>query len=608
MKKLFLHVLLLSLFAASVVFAGGNRQTPAEPAATPAPQAQAQTSGPELVPVAPGLTVVNHGAGEWEVGTRGGRMVMGQLGEGPKTFNLVQAAETSTTDITDMLGAQLARRNQFSLEYEPFMAESWTVSADEKTVTVKLRPGLVWSDGTPITAKDWVDGFTNIIYNEEVQTNSRDAFFIGESYAVWTYIDDRTLSLTVSEVYAGLTGALLETSPLPMHILGPIMESQGAEGINTLWGIDTDPTKIPSSGPFVISSFSPSERITLRRNPNYFERDAAGVQLPYLDELIFVFTPDQDTLLQNFLAGQSDFLGVRGADYASLVDQQQALGFTLYEVGSATSTQFITFNQNPNGISGPFLEWNSNKDFRTAMAHLIDRETIINNVEFGFGYPQYSFIPTFSPYYWEGVEDIAIEYDPVTAAEILDRIGYVDRDGDGIREDDKGNKISLTLETNAGNRVREAIGTIFAQEAANVGIEINFRPIDFNVLVGKLTATFDWDLILIGLTGSIDPISGANVYPSRGNLHMIEPNQESPRRDWEKRVDDAWIVANNTTNEAQRVRGYQVIQEIWATELPWVYTYTPLVMHAYASKFGNIYPQPTEGYDWKGIIARMYVK
>src|SRR5690606_25510642 len=98
-------------------------------------------------------------------------------------------------------------------------------------------------------------------------------------------------------------------------------------------------------------------------------------------------------------------------------------------------------------------------------------------------------------------------------------------------------------------------GTSFAQEAANVGIKINFRPIDFNVLVGKLTGSFDWHLILIGLTGSVDPISGSNVYPSYGTLHMIEPNQESPRRAWEQQVDAAWDEANNTTNEAQRKSG-----------------------------------------------------
>lgn len=605
MKKV-LVLLILVLVAGGLVFAGGatQQQTPAE----------SQSDASLESSIAPGLTVINHARGDWEAGKKGGRMVIGQLGEGPKTFNPVLAEETSTTDLTERLQSQIGRRNQFTMEYEPWLAESWTVSADEKTVTIRLRANLRWSDGTPLTSRDFVDGFNKIIYDEGIQTSSRDAFTVGGELIKWTYIDDRTFTMSAVEVYAGLNGSLLETSPLPMHIFGPIYDSQGADGINTLWGIDSDPSVIPSSGPWVIKSHVAGQRTIFGPNPNYHERDAAGIQLPYLDEVVFVYTPDQDTLLQNFIAGQSDWLVVRGADYASLVGERDRLGFKIYEVGEATSTNFITFNQNPIdgpddlGLEDPVLSQLSNKQFRTALAHLIDRETIINNLEFGFGYPQYTFIPRSSPFYWDDVEDIVPHYDPIRAAEILDEIGYLDRDGDGFREDDKGNRIDLIIETNAGNRIRETIATLFAQEAQNVGIRITMRAIDFNVLVGKLTTTYDWHLILIGLTGSLDPISGSNVYPSYGNLHMIEPNQTSPRRDWEKGVDAAWEEANNTTNQDQRKSGYQKIQQLWAEELPWAYTYTPLVMEAYSSRFGNVYPQPTENYDWEGVLHRLYVK
>jgi peptide/nickel transport system substrate-binding protein len=559
---------------------------------------------------APGLTLVTQT--EYEVGTPGGRFVVGQLSD-PKTFNLLLTEETSSTDVTERLQIQLTRRNQFTLDWEPFAAESWEISDDEKSITFTLREGLKWSDGTPITASDWADGITNIVYDENIQTSSRDAYTVGGELAVWEALDDRTLRITVSEVYAGLLN-IANSAPLPMHIMGPIYEAEGADGINTLWGIDADVTTIPSSGPFIITEYIPSQRVVFARNPNYFEKDANGNQLPYIEELVYETIPDQDTMLQRFLAGETDWLVVRGEDYASLVDERDTLGFKIMEVGPATGTNFITFNQNPiegeddAGIADPELSWLSTKDFRVAMAHLIDRETLINNVSFGFGYPQYSFVPRFSPYYWNGVDEAAYKYDPVRSAELLDALGWVDNDGDGIREDADGNKISLDLVTNSGNRVREAIGAAFTQEALNVGIEINFQPIDFNALVGQLLDTYDWELILIGLTGSVDPISGANVYPSNGNLHMIEPNQESPRRDWEKAVDEAWEVANNTTSEAQRVAGYETLQRIWADEIPWVYTYNVLVMEAYKSNLGNVIPQPVENYDWEGILHRIYYK
>lgn len=541
------------------------------------------------------------------------------------------------------------RRNQLTLEWEPAVAESWEISEDQQTITLNIREGLTWSDGEPLTAKDFVFGYNQVDLREDVESNSRSGLMIApepgqpEQPVEVTLVDDYTFSITLPTVYAGVF-EIANSYPVPMHIFGPLIgwdeETHGfdyewefgeddegntvidevkPEGvdyskINSFWGVDADVTTIVGNGPFKLKEYVPSQRILFEPNPNYWETDSEGTQLPYLEELVFQIVADQDTMLQRFIAGDLDGYGVRGEDFSELVGRKEELGFEMYEVGAASSTQFITFNQNPiegegdNGIEPPTLTWLSNKTFRQAMAHLVDRETIINNIAFGFGYPQYSFIPRISPYYWEGADEAAFKYDPTRAAELLDEIGYVDTDDDGWREDPDGNKISLTLNTNSGNRVRESIGELFAQEAANVGIEVTFRPEDFNALVGKLVSSFDWELILIGLTGSVDPISGANVYPSSGNLHMIEPNQAAPRRDWEKAVDEAWIVANNTTDEAQRKRGYQTIQELWIEEVPWVYTFNPLLMSAYKTKWGNVKPQPVDYYGFGGIVHRIYEK
>lgn len=613
MKRFFLFAL-IALMVLTPVFAGGSSEpapqgpTQTEEVAEEAPREEvAQTRQP----VAPGLTIPVHEG--WEIGKKGGRLVISQLGAGPKTFNFALAEETSSTDVTERLFTPLTRRNQMTLEWEGAAAESWTFSDDQKSITVKVRRGMQWSDGEPVTARDWVETVNKIIYDENIQTSTRDSLTVNGVPSKWELIDEYTLRVTLDTVYAGVMN-MLNVYSLPMHIVGPLYDEGGADAVNTLWGVDSDPTEIPSSGPWVISEHVPAQRTTFKPNPLYWEKDANGTRLPYLNEMVYIYTPDQDTQLQQFISGQTDFYVARGQDYSTLVDAKDQVGFNIYEVGPATSTNFITFNQNPIegpddlGISEPQLTWLSNKTFRTAIAHLIDRESLINNIEFGFGYPQYSFVPRFSPYYWDGVDDAAPHYDPIRAAELLDEIGYTDRDGDGWREDPDGNTISLEFITNSGNRTREAIGTAIAQEAADVGIRLNFRPIDFNVLVGQLTETYDWNLILIGLTGSIDPISGANVYPSYGNLHMIEPNQESPRRDWEKAVDETWIEANNTVQEAQRISGYEKIQRIWADELPWVYTYNLLVLEAYNSKLGNVKPHPTEDYDWEGLTARLYVK
>lgn len=557
-----------------------------------------------------GLQEVDREVG-WEKGTHGGTFVLSQFGSDPKTFNAAVAAETSTTNVTGQLYASLFRRDQFDLEWQTWAAESYEISDDQSQITVTLRDGMQWSDGEAVTAEDWVQAVNEVYLNEAVQTNQRGNLIIGGEPTEWEQLGRLRLQVTFPEPYAGIFNTLAVT-PLPMHIFGPLVEEEGGEAVNSFWGVNTDVSEVVGNGPFTIAEYRPGERVRLERNPNYFLEDEWGQELPYVDEVVYTYVADQDTQLQRFLAGELDFYSVRGEDYSVLVGRRQELDFTMYSVGPASSTQFITFNQNPaegpddNGITEPELNWLSNLRFRRAMAHLVDRETIIDNIAFGFGYPQYSFVWSQSPYYWEGAEDLAYKYDPQRARELLDSIDYVDRDGDGVREDPNGNDISLVLNTNSGNRVREAIGELFAQEASQVGIDVTFRPEDFNQLVTRLTSSYDWEMILIGLTGSVDPISSANVYPSSGNLHMIEPNQEEPRREWEQEVDEAWARANFTTDEEQRQAGYQELQRLWIENVPWVYTYNPAVMHAYTNDWGNRKPQPVDGYGAFRLLERIY--
>ena len=556
------------------------------------------------------LEPVDHSA--WERGRHGGRFVVTNISDA-KTFNPVVAKETSTTDITDRLFAGVVRRSQLTLEWEPGLAERWEISEDQKTITLYLRSGLTWSDGDPITADEVVWSVNEIYKNEEVETSTRDALIVGDEFAEFELIDDLTYRIVLPSVYAGIF-EIASIGPMPRHIFEPLIEAEGAAAVNSFWGVDTDVSTIVGNGPFLIADYVPSQRVVMTPNPNYYEQDEWGQQLPYLDEFVIEFVEDQDTGLARFVAGETDAWGLRGEDYGVLVDKQEADNFLIYNVGPASSTQFITFNQNPiegeedGGIEPPALTWLSNKNFRQAMAHLIDRQTIINNIAFGFGYPQYSFVWTVSPYYWQGAADAAFKYDPERAKELLDSIDYVDRDGDGVREDADGNKIELILNTNSGNDVREQIGELFSQEANAAGVDVTFKPEAFNELVTRLVSSYDWQMILIGLTGSVDPVGGANVYPSRGSLHMIEPNQEAPRRAWEAAVDAAWDEANLTTDEEQRTRGFRKLQELWIEEVPWAYTFAPAVMHAYRNTVGNIKPHPLNGYGIRGIADRLYVK
>lgn len=601
--RFFVTFLTILLFAATTAFAGGGQEAP--------DILDVDEEG--AVSQIEGLLAIDHEAG-WELGERGGSITYATTND-PRTFNNWVASETSSTVITDLMHSGMLRRNTHTLEFEPAMAESWEIADDQLSVTFTLREGLLFSDGTPITADDFVFS-AELVQNEEVGSNARSSQLVGGEMAEWEALDDRRVRVSVVEVYAGLL-TLSGLAPAPRHILEPVIEEEGYARMQSFWGVDTDISTLVGSGPFMVEDYVPGQRVVLSRNPNYWESDEAGTQLPYLDEVVFSVVPDNDTALQRFLAGEIDVYGsgssaFRGEDYAVLVDRQDELDIRLYEVGPAASTQFITFNQNYDGPLDEFkLEWFNNQTFRQAMAHLVDRQTIIDNIAFGFGFPQYSFVPTFSPFYLENSPEIAFPYDPEAAADLLDSIGYVDENGDGWRQDPDGNRISFTLQTNSDNSQRVGIGELFAQEAREIGIEVNFRPGDFNAIVGQLLGSFDWDAIIIGLTGSVDPISGANVYPSSGNLHMSHPFQESPLRDWEQEVDDIWfgrgeLNANYTLDEAERTAGYHRLQEIWIEQAPWIFTFNPAVMVASAADVGNMMPQPINGFEAVAITSRLF--
>ena len=142
------------------------------------------------------------------------------------------------------------------------------------------------------------------------------------------------------------------------------------------------------------------------------------------------------------------------------------------------------------------------------------------------------------------------------------------------------------------------------------GIDATFTASDFNVIVTALVSTYEWDVIIIGLSGSLQPfLSGSNVYPSRGNLHLIEPNQESPRRSWEKEVDRLYIENTTTTDMVKRKQSGIELQKIWIEEQPWTYTVNEAAIYVFKNNIGNVKPRSVEPYDsWKGIIQYLYIK
>ncbi|MCS7284291.1 MAG: ABC transporter substrate-binding protein, partial [Hydrogenobacter thermophilus] len=147
------------------------------------------------------------------------------------------------------------------------------------------------------------------------------------------------------------------------------------------------------------------------------------------------------------------------------------------------------------------------------------------------------------------------------------------------------------LLTNAGNKERETIGNIIKEDLEKIGVKVIFRPIDFNTLVSKISSPpYDWEAVIIGLTGSLDPYFGRNVWHSSGTLHMWNPRQETPQTPWERQVDELFDEGARELNPEKRVEIYKRAFLIITQEQPMIFIATPKSMLAVYPKFGNFFP------------------
>ena len=539
---------------------------------------------------------------EYQDGKQGGVLTIATISD-PLTFNLAIATDASSSGVLGYLFEGLTETSWLTDEVEPALAQSWERSEDGLTWVFHLRRDVRWHDGEPLTAHDVDFTFNRIIYNQDIPASAHPAFnfrFLDEESGEWreapmtvTALDDYTVQCVLPVSFAPFLRSM-GTAIYPKHVLEPHVDDGT---FNDTWNIDTDPAKIIGAGPFTIASYQPGQRVVMQRNPDYWLRDDAGNRLPYLDRIVHLIVPDLEAELALFLSGDSDAHGVQGEEYARLEPMQEQGNFTIHRRGPAFGTTFMGFNMNPgvapdtgeSYVAPEKLRWFQNREFRQAVAHSIDKETIIDEVQHGLAYPQWASIsPAAGDFHNPNVR--RYEYDLDKANEILDDLGWTDTNGDGIREDNQGNEIAFSLVTNTGNTVRGRVAELVHQGMQQIGLRVDFRLIEFGDLVGQLTATYDWEAMIIGFTGGTEPHFGINFWHSAENLHLWYPNQPEPATGWEARIDELYVTASRELDRTKRVDLYHQAQEVAAENLPVIYTTLAERLSAVRNVFGNTTP------------------
>lgn len=540
------------------------------------------------------------------IGKPGGKRVISSTSL-PKTFNAYLAAETSSTDVIGQMYLGLVTTDPVSTEVKPSLAESWTVGDDKMTYTFKLRQGLKWSDGKPITADDVVFTYKEIIDNKNIPNNYRDGLVIpteaGDKFPEVKKIDDLTVEIKTAKPFVPFLRGLSDPI-MPKHVFdGTTQLQNGKVAYNSMWGLNSDVSKIVVNGPWKIKEYLAGQRIVLEPNPNYYLKDKEGNQLPYLKEFVTMEVQDLNTDVIKFDAKETDALSLRAEDYDLLADKdkQQKDNFTIKNLGPATGTLFVMFNMSTaktaegKAVVDPIKsKWFRNVKFRQAMAHAVNKDGMIQSIYKGRAIPQSSHISQQNPFYNPNTK--TYEFDLDKAAKLLEEAGFK-KQGEQLM-DAEGHPVEFSLVTNAGNTQRDAACAILRKDWSKLGIKVNYKPIQFNVMVQQIDQTLDWEAMMIGLTGSaIEPHFGINTWKLDGRMHMFNMGHESTWKGkatsyepWEKEVLDIYEKAAQEFDVEKRKELYFKSQDIVAENLPFLYTANQFSLVAYRNNLGNVYP------------------
>jgi peptide/nickel transport system substrate-binding protein len=519
--------------------------------------------------------------------TRGGELVASLRAE-PTTHNRYVDYSTPGEVLALLTHATLVRVDRVTDTLEPWLAESWSESPDHLSYTLKLRQGVVFSDGAPFTSADVAFSF-RALYDPRIKSPlANDTLVNGKPLQIEAP-DPTTVIVRLPSLFApGLR--LVDGVPiLPRHRL----ERALTEGrFSDAWSATTPVSEIAGLGPFVLVEHASGERLSLARNPHYWRKDATGTALPYLDKVTVVFASQASEALK-LQAGEIDLMtnaDIRSDDYAAFKRAADQGRVRLIDGGMALDPNLLWFNLTAAHAKAPATRLFQQKTFRQAVSCVVDRQAIVNAVYLGAAIPIYGPVTPANRTWFADVRP-ACEHDLGRARELLAAAGLVDRNGDGILEDASGHEARFSILTQAES-IRARVVAVLQEQLRQAGIVVDIVPLDPGALFARFGKS-DFDAIYYGIQSSaIDPALSPGFWLSSGDWHFWNRNQKAPATDWERRIDDLMRQQAETFNLDERRRLFTEVQRIFVDEMPAVYFVTPKMTLAVSTRVVNAQPAP----------------
>ncbi len=446
----------------------------------------------------------------------------------------------------------------------PELAVDWTVE-NGTVYTFYMKPDQFWHDGTRVTADDVI--FTINVLKDPAVFSLPDLTSLWRAVEV-EKIDDLTVRFTLSQPFTPFLD-YTAIGLLPEHIWRDVPAEELATKPLNATPIGNGPLRVVTTA---------ADHIRLEPSP-YYRGDR-----PYLSALELRFYPDHASLFTAFINGEIDGIShVLPQDLAVATERDD---LTLF---STVQSEYLTILFNLKNPDVPFFQ---EKEVRQALYYGVNREALVNEVANGQGVVAHSLL---MPENWAyNPNTVRYPYDPAQAIQLLESAGWVDTDGDGIREKE-GQSLRFLLYSN-DDPLRQALIERIAADWRTIGVDATPTPVTFAGLVADFLNPRRFDAALIGweLSGDPDP------YPLWHSTQAEGGGQNYSG--WANDEADAMMEqARALTDEAARRARYYRFQEIFAEEVPAILLYYPVYTYGVNSRVHNVQigslNQPNERFD-----------
>jgi ABC-type transport system substrate-binding protein len=501
---------------------------------------------------------------------KGGTVFM-TLSNNPKVMNPVLSSDANSSTFDGLFFASLFTEDSDNLNPLPYLAESYTVSADRKTYTFTLNKNAKWQDGAPVTSADLKFTFDTIM-DPKTDAAPQRAYWQGVTLEVK---DTHTIVFKVKEPRFDTLRTL--------YLFTAIQKKQFEKEKN--FNQAKDIMNPIGNGPFKLKGFSRDQKVDIERNKEWW-----GNSLPHMknrwnmDNIVFRIIPDTNLNYERFVKGEVDIMDfggpgieifakrVRSSDKSKVGD-----GPTSGKAVWATEIE----NNAPRGFS--YVGWNlrkpmfKSKKTRQALAHLADVKDIADKVFYGFHYQSSSPFGSLTMNSDADLRKSMFPFDTRKAIALLKEDGWADTDNDGVLDkviDGKKVPFKFTLKFNSNNPARGKIAQILQQNFKRAGIQIDIRSMEWNAYLEDVDKR-EFDAIVMGWTATPYPnprqIWHTDSEKDRGSNFVGYSN---------KNVDELIDKANVETDLAKRAKILQEINRILYDDQPYMWLTEPRSMLA----------------------------